>query len=519
MEKQYLYKDYEKFFHCIFGKAKYIIHESDMVFSDGKIDSALIYYTKEIYDLLNTKAVKRLARIFQLGTKILSNEKLSHTRLEHSKGTYYRTLNMLMRISEDTEIKENMTNEKMKQYFIAELIRALLHDLGHGPFSHTLETVCRLPKGFHEIIGKRIIEEDEEVRSRLEAISPDLPNSMIEVEKRNFLGLNSLFEGQFDVDRADFVLRDMVFFGSTRNQEIREIIEQLLCNFKLKQIEVDGKRRIVPVFDNSQMTNMERFLKIRNEGYKHIYYSDYGKRGEHIFRKFADELLETDESYELKDYLGSLLEANPQSVDLQQYMKYDDIEYIRAIIEIYKNTKNERLKKLALCCIPKEEALDYLYYGAMVSVEQVDENGNAILSEKDRKLFEDIIEIRKKVGNKDFSEEYFQIIRCKSRQELSRYISEIKNITGINDENELDRAGVFFDISQNSTYKAKKGEEIYIEGQDGKVYEYSTHPERKQPIDNFENIILIIDNDQISRVTDKDIDEQIRNVFQEHIEI
>lgn len=90
MKKQYIHKDYEKFFNYIFEKTKYIMYETDITFMDGTGDG-IIFYTKDIYDLLNTKAVKRLARIFQLGTKILSNEKLSHTRLEHSKGTYFRT--------------------------------------------------------------------------------------------------------------------------------------------------------------------------------------------------------------------------------------------------------------------------------------------------------------------------------------------------------------------------------------------------------------------------------------------
>lgn len=474
MKKQYIHKDYEKFFNYIFEKPKYIMYESDIAFMDGTGDG-IIFYTKDIYDLLNTSAVKRLARIFQLGTKILSNEKLNHTRLEHSKGTYFRTLKMLMSICENSEIKMQIEDKKMQKYLVAELIRALLHDLGHGPFSHTLETVCRLPKGFHEVIGKRIIQEDEEVRNALEKIYPNLSKNIEEAEEKNFLGLNCLFEGQIDVDRADFVLRDLIFFGSTNDKEVKELIDELLSNIKLKQIEENGKKKIIPVFRRNQMNNIERFLKIRNESYRNIYYSDYGKRGEHIFRKFADELLETDEDYSLKDYIKSLYMAKPEDVDLKEYMKFDDIEYLRGIVEVYKNTKNERLKKLSLCCIPRNETLDYLYYGAMVSVEQLDDDGNVILSERDKKLFKDIIDIREKVGNNDFAEESFETIKCKNKEELDAYISKIKKITGIEQDEDLDKIGIFFDISRNSTYKNKKGEEIYLEGEDGKVYEYSTH--------------------------------------------
>ena len=154
----------------------------------------------------------------------------------------------------------------------------------------------------------------------------------------------------------------------------------------------------------------------------------------------------------------------------------------------------------------------------MVSVEQLDADGNVILSERDKKLFKDLIDIREKVGNKDFAEESFETIKCKNKEELDAYISKIKKITGIEQDEDLDKIGIFFDISRNSTYKNKKGEEIYLEGEDGKVYEYSTHPERKQPIENFENVIIIIDNDQISRMTNANIIEQIINIFSKNKE-
>lgn len=60
-----------------------------------------------------------------------------------------------------------------------------------------------MSKGFHEEIGNRIIEEDSKLRETLNNISPGLSKDIKTVKERNFLGLNYLFEGQFDVDRSD----------------------------------------------------------------------------------------------------------------------------------------------------------------------------------------------------------------------------------------------------------------------------------------------------------------------------
>lgn len=514
MLKDYQLKDYEKFFNYIFDKPKHVLYESDIAFNDGR-GNEQIYYTNDIFNLLHIKVVKRMSRIFQLGNKILKKESLMHTRLEHSKGTYFRTLKMLMHICESPEISNLIEEKHLKKYLIAELIRALLHDLGHGPFSHTLETVCRLPKGFHEIIGKRMIREDDELRNALEKIYPNLPELLDEVEEKNFLGLNCLFEGQFDVDRADFVLRDLLFFsasgekGLNENDDTRRIIDELLQNFELKQISDNGVKRIVPVFANNQMDNIAKFLKIRNDSYRNIYYSSYGKRLEHIFRKFADEVISSDEEYDLKKYFKSLYKADPYKVDLQLYAKFNDIDFFRGIIEIYNKTKNDRLRQLAMCCLPNYETVRSIYYGAMVSPEQVDEEGMPSLSDEDIKLLSDFEEIRNSIGNEDFSDKYFKTVKVKSEKEVERIINMTKPITGARDSEELDRQGIFFDISKNASYKNKKGEEIYVEGKDGEVYEYSVHPERTEPIETFDNCIIVLDFNQMSRTLSEEECEKI----------
>ena len=69
---------------------------------------------------------------------------------------------------------------------------------------------------------------------------------MEEVEKRNFLGLNSLFEGQVDVDRGDFGPRDSWAFGldDVGSDEITDLLQ----NVTIRKTVIDGKGKLIPVF-------------------------------------------------------------------------------------------------------------------------------------------------------------------------------------------------------------------------------------------------------------------------------
>ena len=166
-----LYRDIEKFFYEILGRHEFLNMQSDFTLMDTK-SKGYLFLPDSFNKLIHTNVVKRMSRILQTGTKIYKYPSMLHTRLEHSKGTYHRTLELMYTLYSNPKI-HNLINEKgYQKYVIAELIRALLHDIGHGPFSHTLETVCSLPKGFHEDIGFRLIQEYPELKDALNNIFP-----------------------------------------------------------------------------------------------------------------------------------------------------------------------------------------------------------------------------------------------------------------------------------------------------------------------------------------------------------
>ncbi len=143
--------------------------------------------------LLETPPVQRLRRINQLGTASLVYPSANHSRLEHSLGVYElatRALDHLGIGGKDAD---------------AVRAAAILHDVGHAPFSHTLEPLLYRQTGrYHDDVTHLI--EAGEIATTLEAydIEPGRVSDLIGGEGR----LAQLIAGELDVDRMDYLVRD-----------------------------------------------------------------------------------------------------------------------------------------------------------------------------------------------------------------------------------------------------------------------------------------------------------------------
>lgn len=154
----------EQFFKWVFDRDDIeLIDEIDLSLAPLYNDPN-IYYTKEIAEFFNTKAMRRLGKVNQLGLEIFQNPNLYHNRLEHSKGTYNRKLEELIYLISDEKYKKFIEENNLKPYLIAELIKEAAHDIGHLPLSHVMEIKVIGRRDFHEDIGKRILLEDPEIR-------------------------------------------------------------------------------------------------------------------------------------------------------------------------------------------------------------------------------------------------------------------------------------------------------------------------------------------------------------------
>src|SRR5699024_11531227 len=110
------------------------------------------------------------------------------------------------------------------------LCAALLHDIGHGPFSHSFEKVF----GFdHEAFTQEIILGNTEVNEILQRIDDDFPNRVAQVIDKNYEDqlVVSVISSQFDADRMDFLLRDVYYTGVIYGQfDIERILRYMLPN-------------------------------------------------------------------------------------------------------------------------------------------------------------------------------------------------------------------------------------------------------------------------------------------------
>lgn len=155
-------------------------------------------------ELIDTKEFQRLRRIKQLGTAYLVYPGANHTRFEHSLGVYF----LARECCRSLQLKEDE-----KKITIA----ALLHDIGHGPFSHLVEEVIG---NQHEKATEDIIKKTE-IR---EVISKNgiTPNEVIELIKGR--GIGAIISSELDVDRMDYLVRDAHYTGVSIGVELKRLI-------------------------------------------------------------------------------------------------------------------------------------------------------------------------------------------------------------------------------------------------------------------------------------------------------
>jgi len=202
---------------------------------------------ERIFDVIEHPYFQRLRRINQLGLTYLVYPGAIHTRFQHSMGAMYLMKTALQSLKEKGI---PITNDEFQSAQLA----ILLHDIGHGPFSHTLEFNL-LKNTNHEVVGLLLSQQiNKDLNGHL-----DLAISIIKNEyPKKFL--HQLLSSQLDMDRLDYLKRDSYFTG---------VNEGIIGTDRLiKMINVYDDQIVV---ESKGIYSVEKFLVARRIMYWQVY--------------------------------------------------------------------------------------------------------------------------------------------------------------------------------------------------------------------------------------------------------
>lgn len=217
-----------------------------------------------LFELIKTQTFQRLRRVRQLGFANLIYHGAEHSRFVHSLGVVHVARTIFKAIAEPAGLGDD---ERLEV-----LCAALLHDVGHGPFSHAIESVTSVP---HETYTRRIIEdEDSDVARILRGVTSDLParvaayfgaRSDVEPSRQILLDIVS---SQLDADRLDYILRD----GMATGVKIGVYdFERICAMFQPYHGEVDGSPSLRLAVSYRAREAVEGYLIARFHMFKQVY--------------------------------------------------------------------------------------------------------------------------------------------------------------------------------------------------------------------------------------------------------
>ena len=263
-----------------------------------------IQTNEDEWNIIDSSEMQRLRRIRQMGLSPLIYPSGTHTRFQHSLGVMHTA----GRFAESLNLNEQRTKEVR--------IAGLMHDIGHGPFSHASEAVAEEKGLSHEELSCRKVDKLEDKFS----VSSDRVKKMIKGE----LEVGQVVAGDIDADRMDYLQRD----AHTSGVEYGHIDSDTI----IRLAQIDSRRL---VFDYKAVQALEALLTARFHMIKSVYLHDTSR--------IAEKMLER----ALEDYV----EKN----SLQEMMQHDDYTAHTALLnsegpakKYYSRIKDRNLFKTAL---------------------------------------------------------------------------------------------------------------------------------------------------------------------------
>lgn len=281
-----------------------------------------------IWDLVKTREFQRLRRIKQLGTTYLVFHGAEHSRFNHSLGVY----EIVRRIIDDV-FKGRPEWDEGERLLV--LCAALLHDLGHGPFSHAFENVFQTD---HEYFTRQILLGDTEVNSVLRRVADDFPEKVAQVIEKTYPNelVVSLISSQIDADRMDYLQRDAYYTGVSYGHFDMERIMRVM-----------RPRKNGVVIKESGMHAVEHYIMSRYQMYLQIYFHPVSRSAEVVLNHILKRVKELwQQGYQFKQEPIFFVPFFKGSVTIEDYLVLDE-SIMLAYFQFWIHEQDEILSDLS----------------------------------------------------------------------------------------------------------------------------------------------------------------------------
>ncbi|HVQ39163.1 MAG TPA: HD domain-containing protein [Pyrinomonadaceae bacterium] len=264
--------------------------------------------------LIDTPEFQRLRRIKQLGLGLYTYQGAEHSRFTHSLGAFHLMSRVLDRLS------EKHTFNALDR--AAARAAALLHDVGHGSFSHVMEKVL----GFHheKWTVEVVLSETTEISQLLRSYSPELPAKVAAIVEGKFqpAALGQLVSSQLDVDRMDYLLRDSLMTGAKYGiYDLEWIINALAIDEVNDRIYVAARG----------LYAVEEYLQARYYMFRQVYFHRTLRSAEAVLRAILRRALKLLESGQAVWYAPDTAfekVLRRSSLAITEYLEVDDSDVL-----------------------------------------------------------------------------------------------------------------------------------------------------------------------------------------------
>ncbi len=298
--------------------------------------------------LLEAREVQRLRRIKQLGVASVAFPGAEHTRFSHALGTaavMQKLLRRLRDIDEQIPFWQRVSSEHAQDALAA----ALLHDLGHGPLSHSLESAFGAVIHHEEWSQRMILDPSTEVNRILR--DPDLgrPARVAALVRGEHVlpYLARAVSGTFDVDRCDYLLRDAHFTGVRYGAYDLEWLLRSLRFGAASSSRSDLTGPSLAVDGTKGLVAIEQFLLARLFMFQQVYLHKATRATEMMIRRVLSVAVSSMVDGDALDAAPHALwvAARSQELPLDAYLDLDDIALWSAL-DAWRNARNPVLADL-----------------------------------------------------------------------------------------------------------------------------------------------------------------------------